>query len=341
MVDPHGGGPGRRMAPRRAARDVPRRTARRQGDGPRQLGQRPSLRRADRIGRRRLGLSHPNSKPAGAADAPGDPHVRPPLGGVGRAGGRGGRGGPPPPDRAVRQPARIESGRMEAVSLSPLEKEGNRYQHYAGKWFSLDSTADERTTRRIIVRVEQIFAAYRQALSPRNRPRAPPRLAVFRSMEQYLAFLSLRGVKIGNRACFLEDENVVAVGSDLARLSVRMEKINRQSDEILRQLEELEKAVAGAAGENRRQRAEGKTGRRRYGSSVAVSTTTSRRKRRNWTLASGRPPRSFRPAPANCSRASTTKRSTPTWRITSFPTRRATRRGGSTRGWPSCSRAAI
>ena len=61
---------------------------------------------------------------------------------------------------------------MEAVSLVPLEKEGNRYQHYAGKWFTLDSTADGRLTRRIIVRVEQIFAAYRQMLSPRRHPRS-------------------------------------------------------------------------------------------------------------------------------------------------------------------------
>ena len=71
--------------------------------------------------------------------------------------------------------ATIEAGRMEAVALSPLVKEGNHYQHYAGKWFSLDSTADEQTTRRVIVRVEQIFAAYRQMLAPRDPP--PPAAA--------------------------------------------------------------------------------------------------------------------------------------------------------------------
>ena len=68
--------------------------------------------------------------------------------------------------------AAIEAGRMEAVSLSPLHKEGNHYQHYASRQFSLDSTADQPTTRRVIVRVEQIFAAYRQMLraAPPDRP---------------------------------------------------------------------------------------------------------------------------------------------------------------------------
>ena len=74
--------------------------------------------------------------------------------------------------------------------MAPLVKEGNHYQHYAGKWFSLDSTADEQTTRRVIVRVEQIFAAYRQTLSPRNNPPQPPRLVVFASMQEYQAFLA-------------------------------------------------------------------------------------------------------------------------------------------------------
>ena len=117
---------------------------------------------------------------------------------------------------------------MEAVALSPLVKEGNHYQHYAGKWFSLDSTADEQTTRRVIVRVEQIFAAYRQMLAPRTLHPRPPRLVVFNSMSQYRAFLSARGVKIQNPACFLEGENVVAVGSELSQFALHMVQVNRR-----------------------------------------------------------------------------------------------------------------
>jgi hypothetical protein len=136
--------------------------------------------------------------------------------------------------------AAIEAGRMDAVSLSPLDKEGNHYQHYASRQFSLDSTADQPTTRRVIVRVEQIFAAYRQMLAPRSRSPRPPRLVVFSAMEQYQAFLAARGVKIHNRACFLERENVVAVGSELDRWTARMAKVNAQTDQIGRELRALE-----------------------------------------------------------------------------------------------------
>jgi hypothetical protein len=139
--------------------------------------------------------------------------------------------------------AAIESGRMEAVALAPLDKDGNRYQHYAGKWFALDSTADERTTRRVIVRVEQIFAAYRQTLSPRNNPPQPPRLVVFASMQEYQAFLAARELSIQNTACFIEGENVVAVGSELARLAVRMAKVNAQTDDVRRELQKLERRL--------------------------------------------------------------------------------------------------
>jgi hypothetical protein len=139
--------------------------------------------------------------------------------------------------------AAIEAGRMEAVSLTPLEKEENRYRHYAGRWFTLDSTAEETVTRRLVVRVEQIFAAYRQMLAPRRRPPQPPRLVVFDSMEQYQAFLARRGVKIQNRACFLEGENVVAIGSDLGRLAARLATVNAQAAEIRDKLGQLEKRL--------------------------------------------------------------------------------------------------
>ena len=57
---------------------------------------------------------------------------------------------------------------MEAIQLEPREAEGFSYRHYRSKWFTLDSTADDQNTRRVIVRAEQIFAAYRQILPPRS-----------------------------------------------------------------------------------------------------------------------------------------------------------------------------
>ena len=143
-----------------------------------------------------------------------------------------------------RNHAAIEAGRMEAIVLEPLDAEGNHYQHYRGKWFSLDSTADGPTTRRLIVRTEQVFAAYRQILSPRTAPSRSPRLVVFGSMEQYQACLVRLGLAIRSRACFLADKNLVVAGTDLARLASIMAKVNAQNEQLRQQSKELEKRLS-------------------------------------------------------------------------------------------------
>ena len=115
-----------------------------------------------------------------------------------------------------RNRATIEAIRMEAIRLEPREAEGFSYRHYRSKWFTLDSTADEQNTRRVIVRAEQIFAAYRQIAPPRSVFSQSPRLVVLGSMNEYQALLTRLGLKmmIANPACFLEERNVVVIGSD-------------------------------------------------------------------------------------------------------------------------------
>lgn len=145
-----------------------------------------------------------------------------------------------------RNRATIEAIRMEAIQLKPREAEGNSYRHYRSKWFTLDSTADEQNTRRVVVRVEQIFAAYRQIVPPRSEPFPPPRLVVLGSMDQYQSLLTKLGLKakIGNPACFLEDQNVVVVGSDLARLTVVNSQITTDNAQLRRDLRDLECRLA-------------------------------------------------------------------------------------------------
>ena len=141
-----------------------------------------------------------------------------------------------------RNRATIEAASMEAIRLEPREAEGYSYRHYRSKWFTLDSTADEQNTRRVIVRAEQIFAAYRQIVPPRCESSQPPRLVVLGSMDQYHGLLSKLGLKmkIENPACFLEDQNVVVVGSDLARLSAVTSQITVQNSQLRRDLRDLE-----------------------------------------------------------------------------------------------------
>ena len=68
---------------------------------------------------------------------------------------------------------------------------------------------------------QQIFAAFRQILPPRNAAAQPPRLVVLGSMDQYQTLLVKLGLTMSfqNPTCFLEDRNVVAIGSDLAHLA--------------------------------------------------------------------------------------------------------------------------
>ncbi len=73
----------------------------------------------------------------------------------------------------------IEGRRMEDLSLTPSKEDGQELWNYQGNWLTLQSTADELMTRRLIVRLGQIFTAYRQLVPPRSRggrPSAHPHL---------------------------------------------------------------------------------------------------------------------------------------------------------------------
>jgi len=143
-----------------------------------------------------------------------------------------------------RNRARIEAGRMEAVRLETVAEDGDRYHRYRGRWFTLDSTADQPTTRRIIVRIEQVFTAYRQVLAPRGDAPRPLRLVVLSSMEEYHAYLDRLGLKVQNPACFIPDRNLVVAGSELARYAVEMAKVNQRHDQLRDELQRLEKDLS-------------------------------------------------------------------------------------------------
>jgi hypothetical protein len=139
-----------------------------------------------------------------------------------------------------RNRAHIEAGRVEAVELALAEKEGNRYHHYRGKLFSLDSTADEHTTRRMVVRVDQMFTAYRQILTPRREPMRPLRLVVLGSQEEYDDLLSRFDLKIDNAACYIREANLIVASSEIARFATALKKIKDQHDRLRDELDELE-----------------------------------------------------------------------------------------------------
>jgi hypothetical protein len=126
-----------------------------------------------------------------------------------------------------RNRARIEARRMEDLRLTPISRDGTIYWQYQGEWFSLESTADETMTRRSIVRIEQVFTAYRQILPPRSTDRRRLQILLFGDVERYREFLGGLGLELENPAFFAADFNLVVAGSDLNRFVAQLAKIRR------------------------------------------------------------------------------------------------------------------
>ena len=143
-----------------------------------------------------------------------------------------------------RSQARIERGHRDAIRLGLAEKDGIHYRTYRGKWFSLDSSADDPITRRVILRIEQIFTAYRQVLPPQREPSRPMRVVVLGSMTQYRKYLERLGLQIENPACFIEDGNLVVAGSELATFAAELAKVNADHDRLREELDRMEKRMA-------------------------------------------------------------------------------------------------
>lgn len=147
------------------------------------------------------------------------------------------------------QRSRIEAARMEAVRLDKKDGAGERRYHYDGKWFTLESHTDELFTRRIIVRLEQIFTAYRQILPPRTTSEEPPRLVIFGTVEEYRSRLAEMGIHIDSPACFVPAENLVLAGSELARFAAQLVEVKARHGRLRSELERLEKQLASRLAE--------------------------------------------------------------------------------------------
>jgi len=139
--------------------------------------------------------------------------------------------------------ATIEAGRMDAVVLRIVQREGGRRWTYYGRWFRLESTADETSTRRIIVRMEQVFTAYRQLLPPRREHTGPAVrplvIVVFGSMDEYREHLRRLGVMIPNPACFLPEANQVVAGTRLKQFSAELARVRAKHAQLEKELKQL------------------------------------------------------------------------------------------------------
>ncbi len=138
-----------------------------------------------------------------------------------------------------KQRAQIEGRRMEDLSLTSKRDEGGVVWEYRGNWFTLQSTAGEQMTRRAIVRLEQIFTAYRQLVTPRWQATQKVHIRMFGATEPYRHALGELGLEIKNPAVYLADKNLILAGSDMNRFDAELAQINRQHQQIRQQFDAL------------------------------------------------------------------------------------------------------
>jgi len=138
----------------------------------------------------------------------------------------------------VKSRRRIEAGRMEDVVLKPFELFDRPALLYDGNWFRLISTADEAMVRRAVVRVEQMFRAYRFILPPRDVSREgevrPFTLVLLGSRDEYRTALEKFGLKIDNAAFFSAVDNLIVAGDDLRRYQERFDAAALANDNVRR-----------------------------------------------------------------------------------------------------------
>jgi hypothetical protein len=139
-----------------------------------------------------------------------------------------------------RNRAVIEAGRMETVLLKTDEAGGQRHQLYDGPFFRVDSTTDEETTRRCVVRIEQIFRAYRMILPPRGRPPPPLKVRLYGSLDEYRAELRRLKLNIANPAFYSTRERTILAGSDLDMYAQHLTEIRRDHETLRKTWHQLD-----------------------------------------------------------------------------------------------------
>jgi hypothetical protein len=141
--------------------------------------------------------------------------------------------------QVLRNRALIEAGRMEAVQFTTVQQEGVDHLLYEGPWFTMISAADEQTTRRCIVRIEQTFRAYRQVLPPRIKRAVSFQIVLYGSSSEYRAALDRWQVEIEHPAFYSPERNVIVAGTDLDRFAVELAKSVEQNEQTRKRLRSL------------------------------------------------------------------------------------------------------
>lgn len=131
----------------------------------------------------------------------------------------------------------IEAGRMDAVEFQVSRENDRVVYRYEGEWFDMTSTADDESTRRAIVRLEQVFLAYRRALPPRLNPQSRLSVLLFGTGDEYQEHLKTANLDLANPAFYAVRENQIVAGADLVAFGQQLAQSRTENDAVRKQYE--------------------------------------------------------------------------------------------------------
>lgn len=149
--------------------------------------------------------------------------------------------------------AGIEAGAMKNIKLRPWEEGSQAGWQYRGPWCQVESHADEETTRRAIVRIEQAFAGFTHVLPPRTQPARPLDIVLCASTAEYRQRLEKAGLRIANPAVYLAKGNTIIAATDLDQYAAQVNQIRAAHDEQRHQHDALREKLAAQLARERRE----------------------------------------------------------------------------------------
>jgi len=115
---------------------------------------------------------------------------------------------------------RNRRGRQHAAetAVTLLRDDDDEPWRYAGRWFTIDSTADPQLTRKAVVLLEQVFAAL-TALVPPSAPTgdavAPLRVTLCGTASEYRGVQESLGIQAEHPAFYVPSRGLLVAGSDM------------------------------------------------------------------------------------------------------------------------------
>ena len=85
-------------------------------------------------------------------------------------------------------------------------------------------------TRQCVVRVEQVFRAYRQLFPARQPQSTGLRLLLLGSMDEYRAFLRSSGFSVSTSAFYSPSENIIVAGSEDQKPTTLTINVNKEGE---------------------------------------------------------------------------------------------------------------